>query len=307
VTLYFSILLIIYTEMKKLLFFGVLFLSHSVFAQIPYGSNTKVGKRVQVGDISMYYEIYGKGEPLILLHGGYGSSEMMGGMIEAFSKKYQVIAVDSRSQGRTTDSDEKELTYNQMALDVNGFMDKLQIKKAKFVGWSDGGDIALELALTHPEKITKAVVIGANFLGESSGVFLTVDTTWRMNPNDPLFAKTKKELAKYLSTYERMAPDKSRIESSKKKALTNVYNNPKISLAQLNSIQVPFLVMAGDHDMFTIEHTIALFKNLPQASLYIVPDATHISPWEEPELVHSEILRYLGKPYRKLDALYFFK
>jgi pimeloyl-ACP methyl ester carboxylesterase len=186
-------------------------------------------------------------------------------------------------------------------------MDKLQIKKAKFVGWSDGGDIALELALTHPEKITKAVVIGANFLGESSGVFLTVDTTWRMNPNDPLFAKTKKELAKYLSTYERMAPDKSRIESSKKKALTNVYNNPKISLAQLNSIQVPFLVMAGDHDMFTIEHTIALFKNLPQASLYIVPDATHISPWEEPELVHSEILRYLGKPYRKLDALYFFK
>ena len=293
--------------MKKLLFLGILFLSQSLFAQIPYGSNSKVGKRVQVGDISMYYEIYGKGEPLILLHGGHGSSEMMSGMIESFSKKYQVIAVDSRSQGRTTDSDEKELTYNQMALDVNGFMDKLQIKKAKFVGWSDGGDIALELALIHPEKISKAVVIGANFLGESSGVFLTVDTTWRMNPNDPLFAKTKKELAKYFSTYERMAPDKSRIESSKKKALTNVYNNPKISLAQLNSIQVPFLVMAGDHDMFTIEHTIALYKNLPQASLYIVPDATHISPWEEPELVHSEILRYLDKPYRKLDALYFFK
>jgi pimeloyl-ACP methyl ester carboxylesterase len=59
--------------------------------------------------------------------------------------------------------------------------------------------------------------------------------------------------------------------------------------------------------MFTIEHTIALYKNLPQASLYIVPDATHISPWEEPELVHAEILRYLGKPYRKLDPVYFWK
>jgi len=138
--------------MKKFLVIGILFLSQSLFAQIPYGSNSKAGKRVQVGDISMYYEIYGKGEPLILLHGGYGSSEMMGGMIKAFSKKYQVIAVDSRSQGRTTDSDEKELTYAQMALDVNGFMDKLLIKKAKFVGWSDGGDIALELALIHPEK-----------------------------------------------------------------------------------------------------------------------------------------------------------
>lgn len=293
--------------MKKLLFLGILMFSQTVFSQIPYGSNAKVGKRIQVGDISMYYEIYGKGEPLILLHGGYGSSEMMGGMIEAFSKKYQVIAVDSRSQGRTTDSDEKVLTYAQMALDVNGFMDKLQIKKAKFVGWSDGGDIALELALIHPEKISKAVILGANFTGEVSGVFIGVDTTWRMNPADPLFAKTKKELAKYFSTYERMAPDKSRIASAKKKATDNAYNNPNITLAQLNSIQVPFLVMAGDHDMFTIEHTIALYKNLPQASLYIVPDATHISPWEEPELVHAEILRYLGKPYRKLDPVYFWK
>jgi pimeloyl-ACP methyl ester carboxylesterase len=293
--------------MKKLFVLGLLFLSQTILAQIPYGSNTKVGKRAQVGDISMYYEIYGKGEPLILLHGGFGSSEMMGGMIEAFSKKYQVIAVDSRSQGRTTDSDEKELTYTQMALDLNGFMDKLQIKKAKFVGWSDGGDIALELALIHPEKITKAVIMGANFLGESKGVFLGVDTTWKMNATDPLFAKTKIEMAKYFSTYERMAADKTKIASAKKKAADNAFNNPNITITQLNAIEVPFLVMAGDHDMFKLEHTIALYQNLPQASLYIVPDATHISPFEEPELVHAEILRYLAKPYRKLDAFYFWK
>ncbi len=293
--------------MKKLLILTFVLLSQMGMSQIPYGSNAKVGKRIQVGDISMYYEIYGKGEPLILLHGGYGSSEMMGGMIASFSKKYQVIAVDSRSQGRTTDSDAKELTYAQMALDVNGFMDQLNIKKAKFVGWSDGGDIALELALIHPEKITKAVAIGANFLGESKGVFLGADTTWKMNPKDPLFAKTKNEMAKYFSTYERMAPDKSKIKSAKQKATDNAFKNPNFTLAQLNSIQVPFLIMAGDHDMFTLEHTMALYQNLPQASLYIVPDATHISPFEEPELVHSEILRYLAKPYRKLDAFYFWK
>jgi pimeloyl-ACP methyl ester carboxylesterase len=240
-------------EMKKLIVLGLLFLSQTLFAQIPYGSNSKVGKRVQVGDISMYYEIYGKGEPLILLHGGYGSSETMGGMIEAFSKKYQVIAVDSRSQGRTTDSDEKELTYTQMALDVNGFMDKLQIKKAKFVGWSDGGNIALELALIHPEKIVKAVAMGANYLGASKGVFLGADTTWRMNPNDPLFAKTKKEMSKYFSTYDRMAPDKSKISTARQKVTDNSVKNPNFTLAQLNSIQVPFLIMAGDHDMFTLE------------------------------------------------------
>ena len=292
--------------MKRILLF-LLLSTFLVNAQIPYGSNPKVGKRIQVGDISMYYEIYGKGEPLILLHGGLGSSEMMGGMIAAFSKKYQVIAVDSRSQGRTTDSDEKELSYAQMALDVNGFMDLLHIKRAKFVGWSDGGDIALELALIHPEKITKAVIMGANFLGESKGVFLGIDTTWKMDAKDLLFAKTKPELVKYFSTYERLAPDKKKIESSRKKVSDNAFKNPNITLAQLKSIQVPFLVMAGDHDMFTLEHTIAMYQNLPQASLYIVPDATHISPFEEPELVHSEILRYLGKPYRRLDAFYFWK
>jgi pimeloyl-ACP methyl ester carboxylesterase len=293
--------------MKNLLFVGLLLISQTLFAQIPYGSNSKVGKHIQVGDISMYYEVYGNGEPLILLHGGYGSSEMMGGMIEAFSKKYQVIAVDSRSQGRTTDSDEKELTYAQMALDVNGFMDLLKIKKANFVGWSDGGIIALELALIHPEKIVKAVAIGANFLGASKGVGLKADKSWKMDPNDPLFAKTKVEVSKYFSTYERMAPDKTKIKSSKKKATDNSINNPNFTLTQLNSIQVPFLIMAGDHDFFTLEHTIALYQNLPQASLYIVPDATHILPFEEPELVHSEILRYLSKPYRKLDAFYFWK
>jgi len=293
--------------MRKSIFIFLMFWAIVTQAQIPYGSNKAVGKRIQVGDISMYYEIYGNGEPLILLHGGFGSSEMMGGMIAAFSKKYRVIAVDSRSQGRTTDSDEKELSYAQMALDVNGFMDQLKIRKAKFVGWSDGGDIALELALIHPEKIEKAVILGANYLGESKGVFLGIDTTWKMNPNDPLFAKTKKQMAQYFSTYDRLAPDKGRIEASRKKVTDNAFKNPNITLAQLNSIQVPFLVMAGDHDMFTLEHTISLYQNLPQASLYIVPDATHISPFEEPDLVHSEILRYLAKPYRRLDAFYFWR
>ncbi len=293
--------------MKKSILLLLMIWAFTANAQIPYGSNKAVGKRIQVGDISMYYEIYGKGEPLILLHGGFGSSEMMGGMIAAFSKNYRVIAVDSRSQGRTTDSDEKELSYAQMALDVNGFMDQLKIKKAKFVGWSDGGDIALELALIHPEKIDKAVIMGANYLGESKGVFLGVDTTWKMNPKDPLFAKTKKQMAQYFSTYERLAPNKSRIEASRKKVTDNAFKNPNITLAQLKSIQVPFLVMAGDHDMFTLEHTISLYQHLPQASLYIVPDATHISPFEEPELVHSEILRYLAKPYRRLDAFYFWR
>jgi pimeloyl-ACP methyl ester carboxylesterase len=293
--------------MKSFFTFIYILICVVTIGQIPYGSNTKVGKHIQVDDISMYYEIYGQGEPLLLLHGGYGSMEGFAGMIPTLSKKYKVIAVDSRSQGRTTDSDLKELSYAQMALDVNRFMDLLHIKKARIVGWSDGGDIALELAIVHPEKIEKAVILGANFLGEKYGVAETIDTSWHMDPNDPMVAKTKVPLKQYFTTYERVAPDKSAINKSKKKVADNALNNPNISLAQLNNIQVPIMVMVGDHDMFKIDHTITMFKNLPKASLYVVPDASHISPMEQPSLVNAEILRYLGQPYRKIDPFYWTK
>lgn len=293
--------------MKYIIAFVFILICTSSIAQIPYGSNAKVGKRIKVDDITMYYEVYGQGEPLILLHGGYGAMDGFVTMIPALSKKYKVIAVDSRSQGRTTDSDAKELSYAQMAQDVNMFMDLLHIKKAKFVGWSDGGDITLELAVAHPEKIEKAVVLGTNFLGEKYGVVVEADTSLHMDAKDPMIANTKAKLALYRSTYERVAPNKADIEKSKKKVGDNALNNPNITIAQLNNVQVPIMVMVGDHDMFKIEHTIALYKNLPKASLYVVPDATHLSPWEQPALVNSEILRYLGQPYRKIDALYWAK
>lgn len=293
--------------MKQIITLFFILIFANSFAQIPYGSNTKVGKRIKVDDITMYYEVYGQGEPVILLHGGYGAMDGFVTMIPALSKKYKVIAVDSRSQGRTTDSDLKELSYAQMAKDVNMFMDLLHIKKAKFVGWSDGGDIALELAIAHPEKIEKAIVLGTNFLAEKYGVVEAADTTLTMDPKDPIIANTKVKLALYHSTYERVAPNKADIEKSKKKVGDNALNNPNITIAQLNNIQVPILVMVGDHDMFKIDHTITLFKNLPKASLYVVPDATHLSPWEQPALVNSEILRYLGQPYRKIDRFYWAK
>jgi pimeloyl-ACP methyl ester carboxylesterase len=293
--------------MKRFIAFVLILICSTTIAQIPYGSNTKVGKRIKVDDITMYYETYGQGEPLILLHGGYGSMDGFVTMIPALSKKYKVIAVDSRSQGRTTDSDVKELSYAQMARDVNMFMDLLHIKKARLVGWSDGGDITLELAVAHPEKIEKAVVLGTNFLGEKYGVVVDADTSLKMDPKDPMIANTKAKLALYRSTYERVAPNKANIEKSKKKVEENALNNPNITIAQLNNIQVPIMVMVGDHDMFKIEHTVTLFKNLPKASLFVVPDATHLSPWEQPALVNSEILRYLSQPYRKIDALYWAK
>lgn len=127
--------------------------------KIDYGSNQAVGKYADVNDIKIYYETYGEGEPLLLLHGNGGSIEGFINQIPELSKHFKVIAVDSRAQGRTTDSDQ-EITYALMASDMATLIDKLNLGKVNVVGWSDGGIIGLELAYAYPEKVLKVVTFG---------------------------------------------------------------------------------------------------------------------------------------------------
>ena len=127
--------------------------------KIDYGSNQAVGKYADVNDIKIYYETYGEGEPLLLLHGNGGSIEGFINQIPELSKHFKVIAVDSRAQGRTTDSDQ-EITYALMASDMATLIDKLNLGKVNVVGWSDGDIIGLELAYAYPEKVLKVVTFG---------------------------------------------------------------------------------------------------------------------------------------------------
>ena len=115
-----------------------------------------------VNGIKLYYAIYGSGEPLLMLHGGLGHSDVWGAQIPAFAAKYKVIAVDSRGHGRST-RDDKPYSYDLMADDVVALLDKLGIDKASIVGWSDGGIIGLDIAIRHPERLDKLFAFGANY------------------------------------------------------------------------------------------------------------------------------------------------
>ena len=128
--------------------------------QINYGSNPLAGKYVDVNDIKVYYEIYGEGEPLLLLHGNSGSIKAGESQIPELSKHFKVIAVDSRAQGKSTDSD-KEITYALMASDMNELINKLKLGSVYIVGWSDGGNIGLELSFAHPmlRRVTQPPLI----------------------------------------------------------------------------------------------------------------------------------------------------
>lgn len=271
--------------------------------KIDYGSNSAVGKYAEVNGIKVYYEIYGEGEPLLLLHGNGGSIESFIYQIPELAKHFKVIAVDSRAQGRTTDADQ-EISYALMASDMAGLIDKLNLGKVNVVGWSDGGNIGLEMAYAYPEKVLKVVACGANYTHEN---FIAPPDSAVMDKDDPLVKKTSELLKRSTTSIQRLSPDTLRIPLIKKKLGDLMEKYPNFTPAQLKTIKVPFLIIAGDHDLINLNHTISLFTSLPKAELFIVPHATHVVLIENPELINSEVIRFLKTPYTDIDRYYFAK
>lgn len=271
--------------------------------EIIYGSNPQAGKYINIGDIKVYYETYGEGEPLLLLHGNSGSIENFIYQIPELSKHFKVIAADSRAQGRTTDS-EKEITYALMASDMAELIDRLNLAKVNVVGWSDGGNIGLELAFSYPEKVIKVVTFGANYTHEN---YQAPSDSVVMRPDDPLITRFSDMVKRFSTAFERLSPDKTRKVIIQKKLAELMEKYPNFTPEQLRTINVPFLVVAGDHDLININQTVSLFTNLPHAQLFIVPGASHVVPYENPELINSEVIKFIKEPYRDIDRYYFFK
>ena len=266
-------------------------------AAVDYGSNEQAGRSIEVNDIKVYYEIYGEGEPLLLLHGNSGSIQDFIYQIPEFSSHFKVIAVDSRAQGRSSDSDQ-EITYALMASDMSELIDKLNLGSVYVVGWSDGGNVGLELAFAHPEKVKKLVAFGANYTHEN---WMTEPENVEMDANDPLVLKVSPMLKRYQDGVARLSPN----TKEKLNALMEKY--PNFTKEQLQQIKVPVLVVAGDHDIINLEQTITLFTSLPHAQLFIVPGASHFVPVEQPELINSEVIKFLSAPSRDIDAYYWIK
>ena len=136
-------------------------LASSAPALAQVGGPVKTGY-APVNGLKLYYEIYGAGEPLILLHGGVGAIEMFADMLPALSKARQVIGVDLQGHGRTADI-ERPLSLEVMADDVAGLMKHLGIGKADVMGYSLGGEVALRTAIQHPDLVRKLIVVSATF------------------------------------------------------------------------------------------------------------------------------------------------
>jgi pimeloyl-ACP methyl ester carboxylesterase len=235
------------------------FAQNSPFDTTLYGRNEKAGKFAELRGIKMYYEIYGTGEPLIIIHGNSGSINNFLYQIPYFSQYYKVIVADSRAQGKTKDNGDS-LSYEMMADDLAALLDNLGIDSCNVIGWSDGGINGLLLAMRHPKKVKKLAITGANLWPDSTAIH-SFAYQWAIKMNKDL--EKEKQTAEIKNT---------------KKLFRLLSFEPHISLADLKKIECPTLVMGGDHDVILPEHTLLIAKNISRSYLWLVPNSGHSVP-----------------------------
>lgn len=242
----------LYLTILCLLVFGI-----ANSQKVNYGSNPKVAKYYHIHGINIYTEQYGKGKPLVLIHGNGGSISSMASIIPYFSKKYRVITMDSRAHGKSIDTNDT-LSFEMMADDVSALLDTMKIPSAYVIGWSDGGIIAIEMAMRHPNKIIKLASTGANITPDSTafatGFWKESYLYYEKNKNLPKTTEQDKRNWKYFM-------------------LDWLY--PNISLSELHKIIAPSLIISGDKDLISLEHTLLIYRNIPKAQLWIVPNSGH--------------------------------
>jgi pimeloyl-ACP methyl ester carboxylesterase len=219
----------------------------------------------------MYYQIYGRGRPLLLLHGGMGTiEESFGRQIPFFARSRLVVAPEQVGHGRTHDV-VGPLSYAAMAENTAALLDSLHIEHADVLGWSDGGDVGLILAARYPRLVRRLAVTGANITPAADSdtpEVLSEIQTW--NPAEDTAG---------MARYRRLFADSSAhyvtfVEKMKQLWLTHPTPN-ELSAGILKRIRTPTLVMAGDQDVIRLEHTISIFRDLPEARLLIVPKSPH--------------------------------
>jgi pimeloyl-ACP methyl ester carboxylesterase len=232
----------------------------------------------------MYAEVYGEGEPILLIHGNGGSIKHFVNQIPYFSKTYKVIVADSRGQGKSADPNDS-LTYELMADDYAALLDAMQVDSAYVIGWSDGGINGLLLAIRHPKKVKKLVAMGANLWPDSTALNQEV-----LNFVTPTYTSLK---------------DKINLNESEKKQwkLTRLLvEEPHITTSEINKIKCPVLVVAGDHDVIREEHSMLIYKNIPNAYLWIVPNSGHSIHFTYKNEFNKIVDDFFSKPYRGIEG-----
>ena len=238
---------------------------------------------VESDGASIYYAVYGTtGDPVILLHGGMGNGDHWVLQIPALAPAHQVITIDGRGQGRSSRPKAKP-TYDAMANDVIAVMDALKLPKASIVGWSDGGEIGLKLAIEHAARVDKLFVMGANY--DSNG-------------SKPRGGKPSSTFSIYSARcrkdYEKQSKTPKQF-SELVQWLLPLWKNPMgFTKDQLAQIKAPTMVADGDHDeIIELAQIKEMAKLIPNAKLYVFEDTSHFVLWQDPASLNAVLVDFL--------------
>ncbi|MEP9388200.1 alpha/beta hydrolase [Mesorhizobium sp. KR9-304] len=237
-------------------------------AAMPAATETGYAK---VNGIDMYYATYGAGDPVLLIHGGLGHADIWASQVAELSKTHKVIVADSRGHGRST-RDAQPFGYDLMASDYLALLDYLKIDKTALVGWSDGGIIGIDIAMTHPERLTKLYAQAANVTvdGLDPGVMTNKTFGAYIERSGKDYAK----LSKTPGEYEAFVAQISHMWESQ----------PAWTKEQLAKITTPTAIVLGDHDeAITRAHTKYIASAIPGATLVILPNASHFAMLQAPD------------------------
>jgi len=238
-----------------------------------------------VNGIRIWYAVFGQGEPVVFIHGAMGNSNYWGLQVPAVARHYQVIVLDSRGQGRSTWISEPPLSFQLMASDVLAVMDALHIPKAALVGWSDGGIIGLDIAIHHPERLTKLFAFGAN--SDPSAIKDDI----RQQPAFSEYVRRTKD------EYKKLSPAPNQLKGFSEQLGRMEDTEPHFTDDQLRSIKVPTWIVDGDRDEgIKREDTDHMAALIPGAGELILPNVSHFALLQDPEQFNEALLHFLSRP-----------
>jgi pimeloyl-ACP methyl ester carboxylesterase len=211
-----------------------------------------VGNRVQVNGMQLYYEVSGRGEPLIVLHGAYMNIPGMGAIIPKLAQTHRVYALEFQGHGRTTDIN-RPITYPNLADDVAAFMDALRIPKADVFGYSMGAEAGLQLAIRHPQKVNKLVV--------ASGAYDLAGWQPEFAAAIPQMTVEMIVALPFAADYRKLAPNPDGFPELARKLIA-LEKEPMAWGEDVKKMTAPVLIISGDADVMTLEHSVALFRLL---------------------------------------------
>ncbi len=233
-----------------------------------------------VNGVKIWYATFGRGKPVILLHGGLANSDYWGHLVPALAEHYQVIVMDSRGHGRSTRNSEP-IGYDLMATDVLAVMDFLKLEKAAIVGWSDGAIIGLDIAINHPERLTRLFAFAAN--SDPSGV---ADIS-----QSPVFDKY---LARAKTEYESLSATPKEYDAFLAQVMKMWETQPHFTAGLLRRITTPTWIVDADHDeAIKRSDTLFMADQILGSALLILPAVSHFAFLQDAPQFNADVLHFL--------------